>query len=617
MAILKKTKQLFAALLCLCMVAAILPAGVPAAKAADMSYDFLNLTGMKSRDLVKNVTTANTNGQWEFYDHSPKMDNNQSTAKHTWMKEGSYQWGMNIAGLHGGNYVAYTLKNVQKGYYKATVDHLISGAGVYGEYYLLPYSDIVNISTACNAETLIGGINFCSDGRTADSTVMGEEVGNVVVPDTGDYILVLRGTDVVYNGNTAYYGSAWMRGFNFIALADGVYASIAEASIEEGASTDLSVDLAVGGAKIASSDYTYTVSFTDPSVASFASGKIKGLKAGSTGVTVSASYNGNAYSSAAMQLTVTEVDRDVVVNLKGTGLAIWDPLTTVTSSKTGGVWEYHSHVGNNPVAYGLSIDLQNVSESKNNYVAFRLLDVYAGDYDVKLDGCAQKGGTNVKFYIIPDCEAINLSTMCTGETEIGAVNFWNGDVTVTGPTVSEASNIDVSLKNVTIPEDGDYILVMRGTGLSIGGINYSGYINNFKMTWQGEPSTKAAGDAAFSPKYAFVRERMEKGLKSYDVTLVGGINASDLAAYTSVGFDISSDYYNNTLVDTAVFEKLTLADGELTAAQFGADYIFVQTFAVGFSAMDEAYNFMTVKAVAEKADGTTINGAEYVLQFAK
>lgn len=608
MAILKKTKQLFAALLCLCMVAAILPAGIPAAKAAEAkTYDLFNLTGVTSGSLISAITTANTNGQWEY--HSQSNDGEVTKWNTT--------YGLSYSYFSKGRWTAFTLKDIKAGIYDVKMDHLKYASGGVSEFYLLPYSTTVDISD-CNYSTLIGDVDFYVS--SGEYTEEGDPVGTATVPSDGDYILVIKsnGKSPENEGFQDFgHYAVWGKKIVMTPAADGIYAKLEANSVAEGNSTGINITVSDNGAVVTDG---YNVSFTDPTVASYASGRINALKPGSTDIVVS--YG--SYESATIPFTVAELNRDSVISIKGLGYkdSPWKYLKDLTREETGN-WAVHSSntfygLENGKLTYPVSwsnetITLYDITWSRDRYAAFSLFDVFAGDYDVTVDIIPGRGQGIVEFYLLPDNgEAIDLSTMCTKENWLGNVSAWADQ------EYDYENPVTVNLKDVTIDEAGDYILIIRGTGKTLG-TTYSMFMSEFKLDWQGAPTSPENGDAAFSDVYAYVRRDLTKDDKTYTVTLVGGINTDDLADYNNVGFNIVSETlgYEDTKTDTAVFKKLTLSDGELTAEQFGSDYIFVQTFNLTVGDEFGAYSFLTFKAVAETAEGGTIYGDEYTIQIAK
>lgn len=613
MAILKKTKQLFAALLCLCMVAAILPAGVPAAKAAEAKTIDLSRSGVTApnKSDISALTAANTNGQWAY--HSQSDDGRQNKVWNT-------TYGLSFNYFYKGRWAAFTLYDLEAGVYDVTMDHIKSISGGVSEFYLLPYSATVDIKD-CNLATLIGEVDFfISEG---EPDIPGDKVGTAIAPSDGDYILVIKsnGMSPKNEGYTDYgHYAVWGTKIAMTPAADGVYAKLEADSVVEGKSMDIAIGVMESGELVGG----YNVSFTDPSVASYASGKITGLKPGSTDATVS--YG--SYESVTLPFTVTEIHRDRVISTEGLNLnPQWVYLNTYTTpDMTNGDWVYHSSkttyngVDENwPLSnFNDTIDFRMTAQKADRYIAFEYIDVLPGDYKVELVFPAYNGGGVMDFYLVPDCTTVNLDLMCTPSTYLGRINFY-ADHILNAAVDYELLETEY-LKDITITEQGNYVLIARGVNdRSIGGNNFGAVTKEIRLDWQGAPSEAAApGDAAFSKTYAYVRENVKKGNKSYDVTLVGGISADDLADYNGVGFEVASDYYENTLVDTAVFEKLTLSDGgELTNTMFGSDYLFVQNFTVYVDEIDEAFDFMTIKAVAETAEGGTIYGDEYTIQIGK
>lgn len=602
MMLFKKTKQTLAALLCLCMVAAILPAGVPAAKAATAAtYTFCPLSGVKDGTVV-NTIAQSTTGNWKF--HSSSLDASATKYYKT--------YGLQTANIGEGQWVAYELQNATKGYYSTKFTYLYSNSGTDAELYLIPAAATVDVS-ACNDSTYLGLVEFSRwDGTTGGEADDVAYLNNVFIPNDGNYILVLKSTGKMHYGSYQYL---WAKGFELSPLADGVYAELASDTIEEGSSCALDVDVAVNGEAVTGFD----VSFSDPTVASYADGKVKGLKVGTTDITVS--YGD--YSKV-LSLTVKEIYRDTVITIKGLGLSDGNTyIKDIPVENLNGDWEHHSSRtfydkadGTAQDAWALawtgeSIYFYNTAKKTDRYVAFKLLDVYAGDYKVSVDLLPYTGGGILEFYLVPDCETVDLDTMCTPKTWIGNVDFWANN--------GLSADIEVTdyLKDVTIKEAGDYVLIAKGTGRTTGTSAYGAYMTEFKMEWQGAPTEAAEGNAAFSDTYAYVRRRLESGIKNYDVTLIGGIKVDDLADYKNVGFDIDSDYYDATLTASNIYETLTLSDGTVNASDFGVDYFFVQTFTVSVENDRQGYDFMTFNAVATTANDDIIEGIKHTVQIAK
>lgn len=598
MMLFKKTKQTLAALLCLCMVAAILPAGVPAAKAATAAtYTFCPLSGVKDGTVV-NTIAQSTTGNWKF--HSSSLDASATKYYKT--------YGLQTANIGEDQWVAYELYNATKGYYSTKFNYLYSNSGTDAELYLIPAAATVDIS-ACNDSTYLGFVEFSRyvAGEPADSDKDASiDLNNVFIPNDGNYILVLKSTGKMHYGSYQYL---WVKGFELSPLADGIYANIGNDTLIEGKNTDLKVEIAVNGEKI---NDAYSVNFSDPTVASYSAstGKITALKPGSTDITVSyGSY------SKVIELTVNAFAVDV--NIKGMGIGIWELIDGISADDTNGVWAYHSsntYYGANqavPLAAYDCIEFRSTGDSKDRYVAFEMYDLKSGNYSVEVTTRAYNGGGLLDFYVIPSCDEIDLDEMCTVDTFVGRVDFYENIA------LADAADRVSKVKNINIDSDGDYIIVARGTGRSRSVQGAFAVMSNFNMTRVGDVVEAKAGNEAFSETYAYVREMIANGNTTYVVTLIGGINVDDLAAYENVGFEISSERYNGTLTAKNIYKSLTLSDATISAESFGVDYFFVQTFSIDVEDVIDALDFMTINAVAETSDGDIIEGVEYTLQFAK
>jgi len=219
----------------------------------------------------------------------------------------------------------------------------------------------------------------------------------------------------------------------------------------------------------------------------------------------------------------------------------------------------------------------------------------------------------VELFLVPKCDKSDIEANLTAVNSLGVVDFYDAS-----KGFAYRDNTPRALKNFNVTESGSYLLVIKGENrANKASANYNIQFRNFKMTYEGPAATAKEFDAAFSPKYAFVRPVYTGNVKSYEVTFMGAIKIDDLSAYQEVGFTyVTEDGKTQTKMESNVYETFTFADGNtLTAADLDADYLFFNSFIIGADEAFDGLQYMTFNAVAKTAEGATVRGAECSVQI--
>ena len=331
-----KAKQILAALLCFCMIAAVIPA-MPTAAAIDVEYTF-----DFSASTPDAGCTSYDGGNWKFTEGSGIT----AVGLNSWFEF------LNLA--KSGSYAIFDLGELQSGEYDVTFGTYKWAAGGLVAFYLIPYD--ADVSTACKSEYLMGNISFyaASDATSTD------ELESFNVPTTGKYKMVAKGTGIKSSKSSNYH--AGLMSLKLKRVSDGI---------------------------------------------------------------------------------------------KRINFIPWD-IPEAASGYDGGNWKYYSKSASvvGPTASARNY-LQVTGLNKNQWIAYDIGALKSGEYNVEVENWKYKGGTIAKWYLVSK-NASDIGAACTADALLGTVVTFQSnpaDVPVTD-----------TLANYQVKEDGDYLLVMMGTG---------------------------------------------------------------------------------------------------------------------------------------------------------
>jgi len=287
------------------------------------------------------------------------------------------------------------------------------------------------------------------------------------------------------------------------------------------------------------------------------------------------------------------------------------PLTGYTYDFTNGDWRYHSYSeslwsdpdftvseGNfTAITGGLQFDLQG-----ERWVAMAIKVPASGIYLANGTYAGfWRSGIN-EYYIIPAAGATSEAAIAAQLTEdnlIGSKDEYLGSWT---------ANQAVTFSDVTIPEAGEYLLVIKGSGETSADENYWSFFEKLTLTKKANyVAPEVTVSANFGEHYAYMTKL---GNKCF-LTVVGGIK--DIAGYSEVGFEVSvNGEVAQAKSSKNVYETINYNGAAIDTSKIGADveYLFYETFEMS------AAEFASVTDLSFKAYAVGVEGNEYGAEYA-
>lgn len=452
----KNAKRVTAMLLCICMVAGILPAGIQPVEASatdEIVYDFT-----MSSSYNKTNMNGKSGSNWSFLGEHANAALNHKVYHHWYTSA----YGMEYSGGDTGEWIAYKFDGITAGDYNFSVKHLEYASGGRGKVYMMPYKEGWTIND-CDESYYVGLLDCYNS--SAELTVT-ESIGRFSADEDGSYVMVIKNTGEMPNGSA--YRCIWIRNVTLASLATSFEASLAMPTVLVNDSVKLNLSLVVDGTDVDIGYDDVEVTFGTPGIASFdaATGEITALKEGNTEITVSTVYDTQPLSSV-INLTVQAglVFGDTLTyeftvngvanktNMKGLSGSNWSFLGEHENASLNHSVYHHWYFN----SYGIEIS----GAAKGEWVAYRFDDIAGGEYDVSAKHLVYASGGSAEVYMLPYSSDWSPDD-CNESNYVGTFNCYlaNGEVTVTD-----------TVGRFKATKDGSYIMVLKNTGEDPGKTN--------------------------------------------------------------------------------------------------------------------------------------------------
>lgn len=423
--------RLLAVLLCVCMLAGLMPQAAPKAQAAEASALYFDFK--KAANIFVDTAYSNTDNMWKFHSYTPSWtDVTTETGRGTVCK---FTQGGQFLLNSTEKWVALELDIPQAGRYQTQLIYYAYKSGGIADIYLIPATEAENVADALSADAQLGSVDFY-----APSDVFGAEkaLEAATVAKAGKYLLVFKASGSKNPAATNYY--AFVTGFQMEKAEAALSFKLGTDHLLPGASTDYTIELINElGENVDIEGVDITMENSDSTVAEVdeAAKAVTALKLGSCILTARAEYQGNTLEASA---TLTVSSLSGAYQAFDFTLAHKDPsLFTTSGSVTPTTW-----------AHGY----QGLLPNEDAYYAVDVAIDVPGSYRAAVVNYKYKSCAIYELHLVPKSE--NLPDALSDDKYLLAE--------VDGFAEKDDPNAKTDLGIIEVPSAGEYRLVVQGTG---------------------------------------------------------------------------------------------------------------------------------------------------------